>query len=154
MDPALKEIAFWKAANGNADSSKSRIALACLTQVRLALQQDWSTNPVSIAMPLERNAANWRDTVFLPSHASQAVIPCAETETNSRPDSWIGFLAWKPSRTSNSSGNVPSDLLRIFAFSWSNAKRNWKDCLTYMYLMWMLKLIYLAGILSEISQEI
>ena len=60
--------------SGDAASSKPKVVLAWLRQMQLALQQEQSPDPVSIAiMHLDGNAANWRDTVFLPLHPAQVV---------------------------------------------------------------------------------
>ena len=69
--------------NGDAASSKPKVVLAWVNQIKLALKQEQSADSVSIAvMHLDGNAATWRDTVFLPAHLDMdAVIPWNTFET-------------------------------------------------------------------------
>ena len=67
--------------SGNQASSNPAVVLAWLRQTKLMLQQDGCTDPVTTAvLHLEGNAANWRDTVFLPLHSSLNPIPWIQFE--------------------------------------------------------------------------
>ena len=71
--------------SGDANSAKPKVILGWLRQMQLALQQDPSMDPVSIAvMHLDGNAASWRDTTFLPAHAGIISWQTFETALKSR----------------------------------------------------------------------
>ena len=142
--------------NGNADSSKPKIVLAWLRQMQLALQQDKSTDPVSIAiMHLEGNAANWRDTVFLPMHDAQAVIPWSEFEQEFKSrfmDRVSCMEALKEFRQLKQRSKQSVEDFNLLLIQ----RRMELERLPYISVPDMNAQvdIYLAGLLPEISQEI
>ena len=71
--------------SGDMNSAKPKVILTWLRQMQLALQQDSSTDPVSIAvMHLDGNAASWRDTTFLPAHTGPIPWHIFETALKDR----------------------------------------------------------------------
>ena len=66
----------------NPSSNPSSKVLAWSRQMQLALHQDKSTDHVNIAIThLEGDAASWIDTVLLPAHETQSVLPWPDIET-------------------------------------------------------------------------